>query len=282
LNPMVEEVYEPGSIFKVLTMAAGIDAGKITSSTTYDDKGYVNVDGAHITNYNLTTYGAYGPNTSMTEVIEHSINSGAIFAENQTGNPIFTDYMKKFRLDQKTEIDLPGEVAGNLSQLNPKSPQIDFDTAAYGQGVAVTPIELVQAVSSIANGGVIMRPYLNAALTPESVGRSISTSTATEVTEMMTAAVDDVVGAPAISGYSIAGKTGSAYIPNPNGGGYLNELDDSYIGFGPTSNPKFVAFIRLNTLPVTSLAAESVVPTFKSLAQYIINYYNIPPDRPNQ
>jgi cell division protein FtsI/penicillin-binding protein 2 len=282
LNPMVEAVYEPGSIFKVLTMAAGIDAGKITSSTTYDDLGYVNVDGAHITNYNLTTYGAYGPNTSMTKVIEHSINSGAIFAENQTGNPIFTAYMKKFRLDQKTGIDLPGEVAGNLSQLNPKSPQIEFDTAAYGQGVAVTPMELVQAVSSIANGGVIMRPYLNAALAPESVGRSISTNTATEVTEMMTAAVDDVVGAPAISGYSIAGKTGSAYIPNPNGGGYLNELDDSYIGFGPTSNPKFVAFIRLNTLPVTSLAAESVVPAFKSLAQYIINYENIAPDRPNQ
>lgn len=82
-----------------------------------------------------------------------------------------------------------------------------------------------------------------------------------------------------INGYLLAGKTGSAYVPNPAGGGYLNELDDSYIGFGPTSNPKFVAFIRLNTLPVTSLAAESVVPAFKDLSQYIINYYNIAPDR---
>ncbi len=279
LNPNVQAVYEPGSIIKVLTMAAGIDSGKITSSTTYDDKGYVNVDGAHITNYNLTTYGTYGPGTTMTEVIEHSINSGAIFAENQTGNSIFTAYMKKFHLDEKTGIDLPGEVAGNLTQLNPKSPQVDFDTAAYGQGISMTPIELMTAVASLANGGIMMRPYLNAALSPEPLGRSVSTSTATEVTEMMTAAVDDVVGAPAISGYSIAGKTGSAYVPNPNGGGYLNELDDSYIGFGPTSDPKFIAFIRLNTLPVTSLAAESVVPAFKELAQYIINYYNIPPDR---
>jgi cell division protein FtsI/penicillin-binding protein 2 len=279
LDPNVESVYEPGSIFKVLTMAAGIDAGKISPNTTYDDKGYVNVDGAHITNYNLTTYGAYGPDTTMTEVIEHSINTGAIFAENQTGDAIFTAYMKRFRLDQKTGIDLPGEVTGNLSQLNPKSPQVDFDTAAYGQGVAVTPIELVQSIAAIANGGVVMRPYVNAMLSPKPLGRAISTSTATEVTQMMTAAIDNVSGAPSISGYALAGKTGSAFVPNPKGGGYLNELDDSYIGFGPTSNPKFIVFIRLNTLPVTSLAVDSVVPGFKELAQYIINYYNIPPDR---
>jgi cell division protein FtsI (penicillin-binding protein 3) len=82
-----------------------------------------------------------------------------------------------------------------------------------------------------------------------------------------------------INGYAMAGKTGSAYVPNPAGGGYLNELNDSYIGFGPVSHPRFVAFIRLNTLPVTSLAAESVVPAFKQLSQFLINYYNIAPDR---
>ncbi|HEX4103923.1 MAG TPA: penicillin-binding protein 2 [Candidatus Paceibacterota bacterium] len=279
-NPNVNAVYEPGSIWKVLTMAAGIDAGKITSSTTYDDKGYVNVDGAHITNYNLTTYGAYGPGTTMTEVIEHSINSGAIFAENQTGNSIFAEYMKKFHLDQPTGIDLPGEATGDLSQLNPKSPQVDFDTAAYGQGVAVTPIELVTAVDAIVNGGVMMRPYLNAALQPEQLGRAISTSTAAEVTEMMVSAIDDVVGAPAIPGYSLGGKTGSAFIPDLVHGGYTDQLIDSYIGFGPTTDPQFLIFIRLNTLPESSLAVDSVVPGFKELAQYVINYYNIPPDRP--
>jgi cell division protein FtsI/penicillin-binding protein 2 len=279
LNPTISSVYEPGSIFKVLTMAAGIDAGKITPNTTYDDKGYVNVDGAHITNYNLTTYGAYGPGTTMTEVIEHSINSGAIFAENQTGDAIFTEYMKKFRLDQKTGVDLPGEASGNLTQLNPKSPQVDFDTAAYGQGVSVTPIELLTAVDAIANGGIMMRPYLNTALSPKPIGRAISTSTAQQVTGMMTAAIDDVAGAPAISGYSLAGKTGSAFIPDLVHGGYLNQLIDSYIGFGPTTDPRFMILIRLNTLPVSSLAVDSVVPGFKQLAQYIINYYNIPPDR---
>jgi cell division protein FtsI/penicillin-binding protein 2 len=278
LNTDVQGVYEPGSIMKTLTMAAGIDSGKITPDTTYDDKGYVNVDGAHITNYNLTTEGAYGEDTTMTEVIEHSINSGAIWAENATGNSIFLSYLKKFGLDQKTGVDLPGEVSGNLSQLTPNAPQVDWDTAAYGQGIAMTPIELVDAVSAIANGGLLMRPYLNTSLQPQVIRRVISSSTSEQVTQMMVDAVD-LAQVAEINGYAMAGKTGSAYIPNPDGGGYLNELTDSYIGFGPTSNPRFIAFIRLNTIPVTSLAAETVVPAWNQLAQWIINYYDIAPDR---
>jgi cell division protein FtsI/penicillin-binding protein 2 len=278
LNTDVEGVYEPGSIMKLLTMAAGIDSGKITPDTTYDDKGYVNIDGAHITNYNLTTHGPYGPNTTMTQVIEGSINSGAIWAENATGNATYLSYMKKFGLDQKTGIDLPGEVAGNLSQLQPNAPQVDWDTAGFGQGVAVTPIELVDAVSAIANGGLLMRPYINAALQPQVIRRVMSTSTSEQVTQMAVDAVD-LAQVAEINGYSMAGKTGSAYIPNPNGGGYLNELDDSYIGFGPTTDPKFIAYIRLNTVSVNSLAAETVVPAWNQLAQWIVNYYNIAPDR---
>ena len=278
LNPTVQSVYEPGSIMKVITMAAGIDAGKITPNTTYDDKGFLKIGPAKITNYDYTTHGPYGPGTTMTNVIEHSINTGAIFAENQTGNAIYESYLKKFGLDQKTGIDLPGEVAGSMRQLTPKAPQVQFDTAAYGQGVSVTPIALITAMASIANGGTLMRPYLNAALPPQSLGRVITAHTAQEVTAMMVSAVDKAHVAN-IDGYSLAGKTGSAFIPDLVHGGYLNMLDDSYIGFGPTSNPKFIAFIRLNTLPVTALAAESVVPAFKQLSQYIINYYNIPPDR---
>ncbi len=279
LNPAVQSVYEPGSIFKVLTMAACIDAGKITPSTTYDDKGYVDINGAHITNYDLKTHGPYGPGITMTQVIEHSINTGAIYAENQIGNTIFTSYMKKFGLDAKTGIDLPGEVVGDLSELNPRARQVDFDTAAYGQGVAVTPIELITAVGAIANGGVMMRPYVNAVRAPKPLGRIVGTSTAAQVTQMMVDAVD-LAGVTSINGYSLAGKTGSAFIPDFVHGGYTNSLIDSYIGLGPASNPRFIGLIRLNALPVTSLAAESVVPAFKELSQYIINYYNIPPDRP--
>ena len=152
-------------------------------------------------------------------------------------------YLKKFGLDQKTGIDLPGEVAGNVSQLTPKAPMVDWDTAAYGQGVAVTPVELVSAISAIANGGVLMRPYLNASLQPQEIRQVISSSTASQVTQMMVDAVD-LAQVAEINGYTMAGRPAVRY-PNPAGGGYLNELTDSYIGFGPTSDPKFIAFIRL-------------------------------------
>jgi cell division protein FtsI (penicillin-binding protein 3)/stage V sporulation protein D (sporulation-specific penicillin-binding protein) len=281
MNPNIQSVYEPGSIFKLLTMAAGINSGKLTSSTTYDDKGYVNVDGAHITNYNLTTHGPYGPGTTMTEVIQHSINTGAIFAENTMGNDIFKAHMLKFRINQKTGIDLPGEIAGTMNILKPNPVQVDYDTVAYGQGVTVTPIELITAIGMLANHGVMMRPYINAAAQPKAIGQLVSASTAEEVTQMGVAAVD-LADVASINGYSLAGKTGSAFIPNFLTGGYTTQLVDSYIGYGPTTDPKFIALIRLSGVPETSLAAETVVPAWRELAQYIINYYNIPPDRPLQ
>jgi cell division protein FtsI (penicillin-binding protein 3) len=126
----------------------------------------------------------------------------------------------------------------------------------------------------------LMRPYVNAALAPQVIHRVISKNTANEVTQMMISAVDKA-GIASIDGYSLAGKTGSAFIPDLVHGGYTDKLIDSYIGFGPTSNPRFVALIRLNTLPSSALAAESVVPAFRELSQYIINYYNIQPDRIN-
>ena len=277
-NVAVQSVYEPGSIFKVITMAAGIDAGKITPNTTYTDTGSVTVNGARITNYDLTTHGPYGPGTTMTNVIEHSINTGAVFAESKIGNDIFTNYLKEFGFNQKTGVDLPGEVAGNMNALTPKARQVAFATASYGQGVAVTTLELINAISAIANGGVLMRPYVNAALSPQPIRRVISESTAAQVAKMMVSAVDKA-GVASIEGYSLAGKTGSAFIPDLVHGGYTDKLIDSYVGFGPTSNPRFVALIRLNTLPSSALAAESVVPAFRELSQYIVNYYNIPPDR---
>jgi len=277
INPAVQRVYEPGSVFKVLTMSAGIDAGKLTPDTTYYDSGTVTVSGKKISNYDLATHGAYGLAT-MTNVIEHSINTGAVFAEGKTGNAIFTDYMKRFGLGEKTGIDLPGDRAGNLSQLTPKAPQVAFATASYGQGVAVTPLELLNAMAAIANGGNLMRPYVNAALAPQVIRRVISTTTASEVTGMMISAVDKAQ-VTNIEGYSLAGKTGTAFIPDLVHGGYTDTVIDSYVGFGPTTHPRFIALIKIDTLPSSALAAQSVVPAFKNLSQYLINYYNIPPDR---
>ncbi len=119
VNTMVQGVYEPGSIFKVLTMAAGLDSGKVTPQTTYNDTGTVKINGYTLTNYDYGTHGGYGPGTTMSNIIEHSINTGAIFVENKTGNDTFLSYMKKFGLDQPTGVDLPGEATGNLRPLTP-------------------------------------------------------------------------------------------------------------------------------------------------------------------
>ncbi len=277
LNPATQQIYEPGSVFKILTMAAGIDSGKLTPTTKYFDTGSLTLNGKTISNYDLTKHGPYGWAT-MTNVIEHSINTGAAFAEREIGRTIFTDYMHRFGFSEKTGIDLPGEITGNLKRLNPKERDIAFATAAYGQGVAATPIELVTAVGAIANGGNLMRPYLNAALSPQIIRRVVSVSTATQVTGMMISAVDKADVAK-IGGYSIAGKTGTALIPDFTRGGYTDKVIDSYVGFGPTSDPKFTILIKINGLDNSQLAALSVVPAFRDLAQFILNYYNIQPDR---
>lgn len=278
LNPAVQKIYEPGSVFKVVTMAAGIDAGKITPDTTYIDTGTLTINGRKISNYDFKTHGAYGRAT-MTNVIEHSINTGAVFAEGKIGNELFRDYLLKFGFQEKTGIDVPGELSGNLKPLFGRgAPQVNFATASFGQGVAVTPIELIKAIAGIANGGKMMQPYVNSASTPKKAADVISPSTARLVTQMMVSAVDRADVA-AIKGYSIAGKTGTAFVPDFKHGGYTSNVIDTYVGFGPANNPRFIALIKLDEPENAPLAAVTVVPAFRDLAQFILNYYSVPPDR---
>ena len=243
LNPAVQSVYEPGSIFKLITMSAGIDSGKITPETTYYDTGSFTANKKTITNWDFKEHGAYGKAT-MTNVIEHSINTGAVFAEKTTGNDIFYNYLLKFGINGQTGITLPGEVRGSINNLK-HGHEIDFATAAYGQGVSVTPIELITAVSAIANGGVLMKPYILANQIPEATRRVISTGTSKAVTKMMISAVEKNIIA-AIPNYTIAGKTGTAFIPNFGKHGYTDQVINSYIGFAPASDAKFIILIKLD------------------------------------
>lgn len=277
VNPVVQQMYEPGSVFKVVTMSAGIDAGKITPETTYVDAGSITMNGRTIQNFDFKTHGPYGKVT-MTNVIEHSINTGAVFVERLLGRDLFTEYVKRFGFGEKTGITLPGELKGDVRRLSSKERDIAFATASYGQGVAVTPLGLANAVAAVANGGVLMRPYLDASMSPQAVRRVISAETAKEVAGMMVSAVDKATIAK-IDGYTIAGKTGTAYIPDFEKGGYTDNVINTYVGFGPTSNPRFVILIKLNQPSGAPLAGFSVVPAFRELAQFILNYYNIPPDR---
>lgn len=277
INPSVQSIYEPGSVFKVITMAIGLDSGKFTPSTTYLDKGNITVSGRKIQNWDLKAHGK----VTMTNVIELSLNTGAAYAQSLIGRDIFKNYLEKFGFGEKTDIDLPGEVAGDLNRLSSKSPEVAFATASFGQGVAVTPLGLINAFSAIANGGNLMRPYVNQELGPDIVGRVISSSAAKMVTEMMVSALDKAeVGK--IKGYSLAGKTGTAQVPDFDKGGYTDKVVNTYVGFGPTSNARFVILIKLDEPDGAPLAGATVVPAFRDLAQFIINYYNIPPDRPNE
>ncbi len=274
LNPITEAVYEPGSVFKVFTMAAGIDSGKITPDTTYYDSGSVVISGKKISNWDLKAHGK----VTMTNVIEQSLNTGTAFAVKTMGSSILTSYIKKFGFGEKTNIDLPGELSGNVSRLTPKAPAIAFATAGFGQGVSVTPIQLINAVSAIANGGKLMQPYLNADSESKVIREVMSQDTAKAVTKMMISAVDKA-GVAKIDGFTIAGKTGTAQIPDFKNGGYSDRVANTYVGFGPTGDPKFVALIKIDDLPQEFLAGATVVPAFKELGQFILHYYDVAPDR---
>ncbi|MCR4275746.1 MAG: penicillin-binding protein 2 [Candidatus Wolfebacteria bacterium] len=273
LNPAVAAVYEPGSVFKVITMAIGIDSGKITPDTKYTDTGSVTLNGRTITNWDNKAHGTQ----TMTYVIEHSLNTGAVFAEKQIGHGLFFDYLKKFGLNDATGIKLPSEVNGSLRSLV-KGKDINFATASYGQGVSVTPINLISAISIIANGGNLMKPLILDNEKQEVVRRVISEDTAKKVTDMMVSAVEKNFFA-AIRNYSVAGKTGTAFIPDFNKGGYTEDVINSYVGFAPAYNPKFVILIKLDKPAGAPLSGQTVVPAFKELAQFILNYYNVPPDK---
>lgn len=286
LNPAVEAIYEPGSVFKIITMSAGIDSGKITPETSYVDTGSVIINDRTIKNWDLKAHGKL----TMANVIEKSINTGTIFAERIMGHDIFYDYLKKFGFNEITNIDLPGEVKSNISHLK-NGKDVDFATASFGQGVAVTPIALISAASVIANGGVLMKPLLLADEKPQIIRRVISEDTAKKVGAIMISAVHKNVIAE-IPNYEIAGKTGTAYIPNFKTGGYTDEVIHSYIGFAPAGGkahldersvslsadgPRFTILMKLEK-PRALLAGETVVPAFKELAQFILNYYNVAPD----
>lgn len=276
INPNVQSVYEPGSVFKVITMSAGIDTGAITPLTTYYDKGEVTLNGKTIRNADLKSHGTL----TMTNVIEKSLNTGSVFAEQKTGNKIFLSYLKAFGIEDKTNIDLPGEISGSLEQLEkPDTRDINFATASFGQGVSMTPLQLTTAISAIANKGILMRPYINSKIEPLEIRRVIKESTSADVSQMMVAAVDKL-NIATIKGYKIAGKTGTAYVPDLKRGGYLPDVINTFVGFAPVSNPRFTILMKLDKPYGSPFAAATVVPAFKELAEFLLSYYNIAPDRP--
>lgn len=284
-NPAVEMQYEPGSTFKIITMAAGLDAGLITPETSFDDTGVWNVDGIELHNWNLKGFGT----ETMTQVLQHSANVGASFVANKLGTARFYDYVHRFLFSRPTGIDVSGEVAGQL--LNPGDKgwtNVNLYTNSFGQGIAVTPIQMIRAVAAVANGGVMMKPQLVSRMVyggrvidhaPQSVGRVISARTAHTLTDML---VKSAIGGEAaealVPGYNIAAKTGTANIASPNGGYIPNATIGSIIGYAPAEHPRFAALVIIKHPRDQPWGSVTAAPVMHDLFQQLFLQYHIPPN----
>jgi len=286
-NSSIQKVFEPGSVFKPITMAAALDVGKITPQTSYVDKGFVEVSGHKISNYASRVWGE----KTMTEVLEKSINTGAIFAQQQIGKEVFLDYLNRFGIFQATGIDLQGENFSENKEFK-KGYEVNFATASFGQGIEMTSIQLARAISAIANGGKLIRPYIVDKIvkndkivetkTEVQNPAVISKNTASQLTLMLISVIEKGYGKEAkIPGYYIAGKTGTAQVPftslKINKRGYSDKTIQSFIGFAPAFDPKFLILVKLYN-PQAKTAEYSATPIFKELAKYIIDLWEIPPD----
>lgn len=285
-NALVENVYEMGSIIKPLTIAIGLDKNSITANTTYEDRGQLTSDGYTIYNHDKRARGI----VSMQEVLNNSLNTGVSFVAGKVGNKEFSNYMKKL-IGDKTEIDLPNEAAPLVSNLD--SPRnIEHMTASFGQGIAITPMAITRALASLGNGGKLVTPHLVETIeyetgltkdfTPTDIKQIFSEETSEEISRMLVKVVDDALvgGTVALPNHSIAAKTGTAQIANPNGGGYYDDRYlHSFFGYFPAFDPQFIVFLYTVEPKGAPYASQTLTTPFMNIARFIINYYEIPPDR---
>ena len=223
--------------------------------------------------------------------MEKSINTGAVFVEQKLGNEDFRKYVEAFGFNRPTGIDLTGEIGGNISNLKNGNPDIDFATASFGQGIAVTPLEMATAIGAIANSGKLMQPYLvqkiihsdgqEEDIQPKLVRQVVTEQTAAKLTAMLVNTVRKGYDKIKIDNYFVAGKTGTAQVPNEKSSGYSDQTIHSFVGYAPAYNPKFLIFIKMDNpkLPQgINFASNSLAPTFADMTKYLLNYYEIPPD----
>ncbi|MEZ4104529.1 MAG: penicillin-binding protein 2 [Candidatus Paceibacterota bacterium] len=286
-NPLVEDVYEFGSTIKALTMAAGLDSGAVTPHSTYDDKGFVTLDKFTIRNFDGRGRGV----VDMQEVLNQSLNTGVSHVVKQMGKDKFRDYFLSFKLGGETGIDQPNEIYGLVENLN--SPRdVEYATASFGQGIALTPIAVTRALAILGNGGHLVTPHIASSVqykdgTVREIrypqGKQvISKETSEEISRMLTIVVDEALayGEYSMPNHTIGAKTGTAQIANPNGKGYYEDrFLHSFFGYFPAFDPKFIVFMYTVEPKGVSYASQTLTEPFMNITKFLINYYNVPPDR---
>lgn len=286
-NPLVENAYEMGSIIKPLTVATAMDFGVINSNSTYEDTGTMVVSGKKIANHDSKARGI----TSIQDLLGYSLNVGAATIALKVGKEQFAKYFYSYGIGSKTGIDLPNEATGLVSNLK-TGRDVEIATAAYGQGIAVSPIAVTRALSVLANGGYLITPHLvreirytdgtNDVIKIKKEGPILKKKTTDDVTKMLVKVVDNTLVNGAIKNnyYSIAAKTGTAQIADrDNGGYYKDRYLHSFFGYFPAYNPRYLVFLFQVHPKGTEYASDTLTNPFDQIAKFMINYFNIAPDR---
>ena len=282
-NRSIGMAYEPGSVLKVFTMAAAIDAGTVRPETTFLDTGSIQVGGITIQNWNRDAWGEQ----NMIGCLQHSLNVCLAWVSSQMGSQTFYSYMEKFGLGHPTGVDLAGEAVGRL-----KIPgdadwyPVDLGTNAFGQGVSVTPLQMLMAGSAIANEGRIVTPHVLYSMVrdghqynvpPQYAGSPISAETARTLSEMLALSLEEESSQALLAGYRLAGKTGTAQIPTDFGYDAFH-TNASFIGWGPVDDPQFMVYIWLEKPSASIWSSQTAAPVFSQVAEQAVILLNIPPD----
>ena len=286
-NHLISGSYEMGSIMKPLTMAAALDSGAVSESTTYNDTGCRVLNTLRVCNYD---HGARGI-IPMQTILDKSLNVGIVYLIEQMGAEKFASYFKSYGFGKETGIDLPNEVPGLASNLN-SNVFVDVATAGFGQGYSATPIQTIRALASLGNGGKLVNPYIVDSITytsgkekyfaPNEPEQILATSTSERISRMLTHVVDTALknGAYKMDHYSIAAKTGTAQIVNPATKKYYEDRYlHSFFGYFPSYDPKFIIFLYHTNPKGAEYASQTLTDPFFDLTKFLISYYEIPPDR---
>jgi cell division protein FtsI/penicillin-binding protein 2 len=282
-NRAISEAYEPGSVAKIFTMSAALDNGTVKPGTIFLDTGTIIVGGVAIHDWDN---GAWGYQ-DMTGCLANSLNVCLAWVSSKMGNSAFYSYMQRFGLGQLTGIDLAGEVTGRAKLPGDGDwAPVDLGTNAFGQGVAITPIQMVMGASAMANNGQMVYPHLLLAqvrdghqsdMAPHIVGNPITADTAHTITNMLYDSLKRESSTALLDGYSIAGKTGTAQIPTSTGYDPDN-INASFIGWGPVDNPRFLVYVWLEKPQSNKAASVVAAPIFKQVIEKLVVLMGIPPD----
>ncbi len=284
LNPAVTTAYEPGSIMKPISMAIGIEEGKVSPETEYTDTGSVTESGYTIHNSEEKVYGR----SNMLKVLDQSINTGVIFVEKQVGNKMFAEYLRRFGFGERTGIELPAELPGNLKNLRNDHSTLSFFTASFGQGITTTPMQMISAYATLANGGHLLKPNIVDKIIypsgkeekriPVELRRVISEETSHTIGRMLRSVVVNGHGKRAdVPGYEVVGKTGTAQVAESNKGYQEGTSIGSFVGYAPLVDPRFVVLVKLDNPKNVEWAESSAAPTFGQIMKFLLEYAKIKP-----